>query len=223
MKPLRRILRWRSLRHRLCAGLALLAYLAATLGLPLLAAPVRKGKDGSVPFPCQDHPCGCETAEQCWRGCCCFTPEERWAWARAHNVQPPDYAVKPANEGQTTSSSEPAEEDSAEPTCCCCGDGQPASSKKPKPCCGGKEDESASSQKTPEASRRTLGWASGIAALKCRGLATLWITSGAVIVPEQPLAWCSGHTVGIWLPSMHDTPLLQPSTPPDPPPRFSPA
>ena len=57
------------------------------------ASPSRK--DTSQPFPCMNNPCGCETAEQCWRGCCCLTAEQRWAWAEAHGIQPPDYAERP--------------------------------------------------------------------------------------------------------------------------------
>ena len=79
--------------RRLIAVGAILAYLAAAIGLPLPPAVVIK--DGGKPFPCQGHACGCQTAEECWRHCCCHTPEERWAWAEEHNVIPPEYAEKP--------------------------------------------------------------------------------------------------------------------------------
>ena len=73
---------------------ALLAYWAAALGLPVPPPPVIK--DGGKQFMCQGQACGCQTAEECWRHCCCHTPEERWAWAEANHIQPPDYAEKPA-------------------------------------------------------------------------------------------------------------------------------
>src|SRR5665213_519446 len=92
--PLRRKLLWRSIGRRLIAVGALFAYLAAVNGLPL--PPPVVIKDGGKPFPCQGHACGCQTAEECWRHCCCHTPEERWAWAEENHVQPPDYAEKPA-------------------------------------------------------------------------------------------------------------------------------
>ena len=44
------------------------------------------GKDRSTPFPCMDKPCGCGTAEQCFTACCCNTPAETLAWARAHDI-----------------------------------------------------------------------------------------------------------------------------------------
>ena len=83
---------WMGLRYRLGVLGVLLAYLLAALEIPL---PVFIHKDKSLPFPCQNHPCGCQTAEQCWSQCCCFTPDKRWAWARANDVEPPAYAEKP--------------------------------------------------------------------------------------------------------------------------------
>jgi hypothetical protein len=78
---------------------ALLGYLVVVLGLPLpgvmpVASPSAvlakrmAGKDHSVPFPCMDKPCGCVTAAQCFRDCCCHTPAETLAWARSHDVSP---------------------------------------------------------------------------------------------------------------------------------------
>ncbi|HVS37562.1 MAG TPA: hypothetical protein VMS17_18510 [Gemmataceae bacterium] len=84
---------WRHLRKRVGSAVALLAYLAASFGLPIPAPAARR--DRSVPYPCMDNPCGCSCAEDCWRHCCCTTPEERWAWAAAHDVTPPDYAERP--------------------------------------------------------------------------------------------------------------------------------
>src|SRR5437868_5903658 len=86
---------WHSLPRRFTAGLLLAIWLTTGAGSLPLPAPFSKMKDGQ-PFPCQDHPCGCATAEDCWRHCCCFTAEERWAWARQHNIEPPAYAERPA-------------------------------------------------------------------------------------------------------------------------------
>ena len=33
-------------------------------------------------------PCGCSTAEQCYASCCCHTPAERRAWAKARGLGP---------------------------------------------------------------------------------------------------------------------------------------
>jgi hypothetical protein len=85
---------WWRLASKLLVGLALLSFTVSGLGIPLPAVSV---KDHNVPFPCQDHACGCTSAEQCWRNCCCFTATERWAWAKAHHVEPPAYAERPAD------------------------------------------------------------------------------------------------------------------------------
>lgn len=80
---------------RVTTWLVLVAYVLVVSGLPLpwgvarvdAAAEKRlAAKDRSRLFPCMDKPCGCATAEQCFTRCCCNTPAETLAWARAHHV-----------------------------------------------------------------------------------------------------------------------------------------
>lgn len=71
------------LRRCLLTAATLAGYLCATVGFPL---PQRIIKDSSQPFPCQDHACGCQTAEQCLAQCCCYSAEEKQAWAEAHKA-----------------------------------------------------------------------------------------------------------------------------------------
>ncbi|MFM7107105.1 MAG: hypothetical protein ACKOZU_00590 [Planctomycetaceae bacterium] len=84
---------------RRVAWLALACHVlvASGLPLPLAVTPPEGGsdaaarlaaKDRSRPFPCMDKPCGCASAEQCFAACCCHTPVERLAWARARDVEP---------------------------------------------------------------------------------------------------------------------------------------
>ena len=64
--------------------------------LPLPFAPLLQNspdKDSSEPFPCQHRPCGCRSAEQCWKKCCCFDNNQKIAWARANKVRVPDYVL----------------------------------------------------------------------------------------------------------------------------------
>ncbi len=87
----RQIPRWRAV-----AWLSLCWHILVASGLPLPLAPPtvdavqgvahRVGKDRSRPFPCMDRACGCATAEQCFARCCCTSPAERLAWARAHRL-----------------------------------------------------------------------------------------------------------------------------------------
>ena len=119
--PSWRAFSWKPVRRRLTAAGALLAYLAATVGLPLPPPPIVK--DGGKAFPCQGRACGCQTAEECWRHCCCTTPEERWAWAAEHHVTPPAYAERPADDGWRTT---PLRERGAKKAdCCACCKGKP--------------------------------------------------------------------------------------------------
>jgi|GEM_PF-1026043 len=91
---------------------ALVGFVTANLGLPLIV-PVAGivtaesgggSKDKSKPFPCQDRPCGCMSADACMRSCCCFTPKQRLDWARAHNVEPiPELIAAVEQEKECTS------------------------------------------------------------------------------------------------------------------------
>ena len=65
-----------------------------SVGVPLPAQSERKS--GEVPFPCQDCPCGCKDAETCWRDCCCYTNQQKVAWARKNGVAIPAFVVAAA-------------------------------------------------------------------------------------------------------------------------------
>ena len=87
------------IRWRLCGWLSTALYLAVASGISLpLPAPAAEGvqKDKSQPYPCMNSPCGCRSAEQCWRHCCCHTLAQRLEWARENHVQPPDYVLAEA-------------------------------------------------------------------------------------------------------------------------------
>lgn len=235
LRHLRKTL-WRPWRRRLCAGVTLLAYLAATAGVPLPAAAPPKDAE---PFPCQDHPCGCRTARQCWTHCCCFTPEQRWAWAREHNVQPPAYAERPRGNGwQTVRLRDRAGPGQSSSCCACCArDGAakpqaaPTASKKcphcppsPAPRCRTNEARPAVQTASASAPSRGKGKARhllGLSALTCQGHATLWIGTG-VVVPSAPPAVGSptGPPAGWLRPSDAFANVLS-FSPPEPPPRPS--
>ena len=84
-------------QRRLITWCAVLGYALIVSGLPLggvgpvgglstAAAKRLAGKDRSTPFPCMDTPCGCVSAQQCFTECCCRSPAETLAWARANGV-----------------------------------------------------------------------------------------------------------------------------------------
>lgn len=72
----------------------LAAIVIALLPVPVGSLPashrLNMGKDLSQPFPCQDRPCGCRSAEQCRKKCCCFSTEQKLAWAQRHGVRASD-------------------------------------------------------------------------------------------------------------------------------------
>jgi hypothetical protein len=187
--PSRRKRTWRSIGRRLIAAGALFAYLAATIGLPL--PPPLIIKDGGKPFMCQGHACGCQTAEECWRHCCCHTPEERWAWAEEHHVQPPEYAEKPATipvrdcgPSRATAVSavldcgNTAETAVAHASLCHSTEAFHAAS---CPCCKG---DGLSVPRRALTSTPLRGVA--VSPLRCQGLTTQWVTTG--VVPTGPPA-----------------------------------
>jgi len=109
--------------RRATAFSTVLALSVCSLGLPL---PVRVVKEFSEPFPCMDCPCSCGTADRCWEDCCCYSPEEKLAWAREHGVIPPATLLAKL----------------AEPACCeqrqvasCCARAKPSCCNAKKSCC----------------------------------------------------------------------------------------
>ncbi len=231
MRVFPRLRLWRGLRYRLCVMGVCLAYLLVALEIPL---PVFVHKDSSQPFPCQDHACGCQSAEQCWRSCCCFTAEERWAWARAHDVQPPAYAEKPAErpaaQGWNTvkkrfhslsGGRQPPE------SCVSRGADAPRSAGLAKSCCGAEAKHAACCQPAADQSAKSsppksdrFRWITTMAAWRCQGYSTLWVSAGAVLLVPPLAAWTPDWTppARLRLPSVRADKI--PAIPPDPPPRL---
>lgn len=82
----------RSNARRIIAFVVAVSMLASVLPMPVWrGAP--QDKDSTQPFPCQDRPCGCRSAEQCWKKCCCFTNAQKLAWAKSRGVRPPEFVV----------------------------------------------------------------------------------------------------------------------------------
>ena len=212
MRSLRHKHFWRNYVRRLPAALATFCYLTVALGLPI---PAPAAKDHSQRFPCENNPCGCRNAEDCWTHCCCTTVEERWAWARANNVEPPAYAARPA----TASWQTVRLRDQAEGKKCCAncqkksstaGNAPVACAK--KPCC---EKHNNTPQDKPENS----GWLQFTSVMHCRGMSTIWITTGAVVPPPDTVTWNQWLQPENWLGFANQTPILVSASPPDPPPR----
>ena len=167
--------------------LTLVSHLIVTLGIPLPAAS-RKSKDASNPFPCQSRPCGCLTAEQCWKGdCCCFRIEEKLKWADANGFEPPDHVrplvesrkFRPASSKKRRAA--PDDEHASESAMAtCCEKRKPAAAS----LCINTPVRIAEKEPTPD-DGPGVRWVVGIFAQKCRGE-----TSSGSIGPE-PAVVCN--------------------------------
>ena len=203
--------------RRLIAGLSLATYVFALVGIPL---PLPVEKDVSQPFPCQHHRCGCRDAAQCWNHCCCFSRNEKLAWAQANGVTPPsEFLADDEDSDDATghrgcsscvehAGANPVEHAGANQGCC-------ATTK--RVCCK-KTD-----PPQPVASNSTDNYVVGIYALGCQGGSTVWVAlATAVPLPpavslehdQTPHEWVVQRTV-------HLTSLTNP--PDTPPPRVQPS
>jgi hypothetical protein len=210
---------WRHLFRRLFACVSLFAYLATVLGMPL---PQGQAKDHSQPFPCQDNPCGCQNAEQCWRHCCCHSPEERLAWARANGIEPPAYAELPASAGWQ--SVRVRDQVASEPASCCSCRKPPPDGARPrsgKSCCADREGPADRSSNESDQNQRSAkrGWVRGVDVLRCQSLTTIWVSSGAASPPPPLVAWRPCCPFAGQLLDRELKGHIFTLTPPEPPPR----
>lgn len=236
--------------HRITAWLALVGYAIVASGLPLpvgnlppaasdpAAARRLAGKDRSKPFPCMDKPCGCATAEQCFKNCCCNTPAELLAWAKANRLDPavigplqrraaaPTVATA-AKQSCCSSRAETACCEAAQPSCCFTGS-KPAAAGTDSQAC--RDDRSLAANpawpsdddsSSDEPGRRGGRMVVLRAMLACGGITAQWFAS-AVSLPPPPvvLVACSGLLADI-IALVDDDSLLDRDAPEAPPPRVA--
>jgi hypothetical protein len=127
--------------------------IALQLPLPFPAG-ATIAKDRSNPFPCMDSPCGCRTAEQCWKDCCCTTKEERLAWVKALGIPVPAALASADDDKPADTKSDKIKP--AKVACCTIGEhGKPACHDAPRP------------QSKEEPASTMLSFAS---IMRCRGI-----------------------------------------------------
>ena len=199
----------RSLVRTFFVGISTIAYLAGVIGFPL---PAYSERDLSQPFPCQNHPCGCRNADECWRHCCCFTPAERWAWARANHVEPPSYAERPISE------------DSGRPLCCVHREHQVAHAEPASPACCSTAGHESSCCKTRSHLRSDKGkssprWILAMVSQQCQGATSQWLGGGTAVPPPPVVTWSPAWPLVGKLSYADRSSSSQAPTPPDPPPR----
>lgn len=182
-----------------CTAIWLLTSIYA-LSATGIGIPVPASSPSNEAYPCEHGRCGCRSAEQCWRSCCCHTDEEKLAWAAERGVVPPDYVVIAAEKSR------------AKRPCCAA---RTTSCCKASPC-----GHAAHASDCPKNSSTTK-WITMIEAQRCRGTSTTWM-SVTVGLPANAGA-LSVHPFErpTWLPipsqSSYRSTVI---APPDPPPRL---
>ena len=205
----------RSFRRGAIALLLIVNQIVLCTGLPLPALAQTPQKDRSQPFPCMDRPCGCQNAEQCWHSCCCFSMQEKLAWAEAHHIEPPAYVREEAQR-------EAREATKKRSACCQCGN----CARSGCAACAAKAAQASPSATKPNNDRpdnslpRPVGWVCWIMALGCQGDNALGLLAVSPALPAFRCAFSLDEP-----PSFEniliaaERPQLLSMPPPDPPPR----
>jgi len=236
--PLRRITTW----------LAILGYLLVASGLPLplggvsstatdgAAAKRIAAKDRSRPFPCMDKACGCATANQCFTSCCCNTPAETLAWARAHHVEPAVLLALEHRVSGTTHDPLIVVNAATDPSCCaasatkaetfCCATASPTAEIGSTLTIGSNEasvtvlptapaDDASTDRSEDQPRDRSVTLR---AMLACGGIVAEWFAAGATLPPPRVELTCVMSVLDICTPADEAGECLRPS-PAAPPPR----
>ncbi len=170
----------RSIRRRSVSAGLLAVYAVTAAGVPLPGG--IPPKQTNERFPCEHCQCGCRTAEQCWRSCCCHTLAERFEWARENSVRPPDFAIAEARLAGIDLSWLGIKSSPrcvvACPACCshaaanrrpsCCQSHAACCERASHSCCIVREKRSSEKQ-----DNRVVGWR----VLNCQGNSSLWLAA----------------------------------------------
>jgi hypothetical protein len=195
-------------RQSLLRWTAVCAYTVLAMGIPL---PVPVWKASQELYPCMNHHCGCQSAEQCWRNCCCMTLEERLVWARQNRVRPPEFVLAEARaKGIEWAANWPGSENQQ--------DTQQFCSEQPREhacCCGHCGQKSAAAEQ-----QRSKGIIL-IEALKCHGVGENWQGLAVSLPPPVAVPYCFPNECVDYV-RLHSPQLSSVTYPPDvPPPRVS--
>jgi len=205
--------------RKLCAGLVVLSFSAATFGLPV---PVGSGKDLSQPFPCQNRPCGCRNAEECWKHCCCFSREEHLTWARTIGIEPPPVIDHSKDGGWHVARQRDLPNDESNEDCARCREKRAENLVHPKECCSDSANTSKVTAAATQAPSKTRpAWVIGVSVLRCQGLATYWVAMGAVSLPTPPFVWTARLPLIGLVSYSGECAISLLIAPPQPPPRRS--
>lgn len=187
-------------------------FLIGSVGFPTIRP---AAKDLSQPFPCQDNPCGCSSAEECWHHCCCHTNREKVAWAEKHHVTPPQFVIEAARKEElaSTRSCPHCHEKSHGHEKSCATVAAKADKAAEKSCC--------KSPRPEKRARLKVALVIVDLARSCQGLSKIWTILSASLPAVPPVRWSAdwavvGHVV--------EPPTSAPTvdlSPPLPPPKLT--
>ena len=174
---------YRKLANPICRWLSCLSVVfvlcAVLLPMPISLRPSGVEKDQSQPFPCQSRPCGCRSAEQCWKKCCCFTNSQKVAWAKANGVDLPDYVLAAAKK----------ETAAVKKSCALCSktkdNGEKPKCEKSVASTSSKPQTSATQAPKVLARTKTTKWVLSVYAAECQGQPSLTMCFPATIIPAR--------------------------------------
>jgi hypothetical protein len=190
--------------RRITVAVMLCAYLVTGFGTPVIA---RVDKSGE-PFPCQGHACGCQTADQCWGDCCCYSNAQKLAWAKDRGVRPPSYVARQA---ATEAESELAESDCCKSRKSCETRGATAA------CCDKDSAHRGHSCHEPSGESIESHLVLSFTASKCRSIATLWCVLGGDMPPvviDWQFEWNSVGWLRTWPAALNSLDRVPPVPPP---------
>lgn len=199
--------------HRAMKCVLIVAIGAHAAGMPM---PVGVWKDLSKPFPCQFRSCGCQSAESCWRSCCCFTDAEKLAWAEENGVTAPQHVHQRV--ALTAKRKAPVKERRS--SCCLVKTGPSAASVESKSCSSASKGCCTSHEKAPTESSKKYEAVSISEYRNCQGL-----DNGLLKLP--PVVVCFPSEVATGFPLCEATVSAnrfltsRPLPPPTPPPECS--
>jgi hypothetical protein len=167
------------------------SYFITAVGIPLPAA---TRPSSAEPYPCANSQCGCASADQCWRSCCCHTLKQRLAWARQNAERPPAFAIAEAKregfdlrwlagprEATAAHSSCCAERTDGKANTCCQSAGTSKEVSASTNCCS-KRIEKPEAQTQQDQSQKIVVWQ----AMTCQGQSLNWLAAVPSLVVVGP-------------------------------------
>jgi hypothetical protein len=156
-----------------------------------------------------DKACGCATADQCFTSCCCNTPAETLAWAKAHQIEPAVLLVLEHRVSRVEIDRLNVAKATPEPSCCSATETEAETS-----CCATADVQS--EEELPEPPRgRTVTLR---AMLACGGIVAEWFAAGAALPPPRVELTCAMSILDVCTPADEVGECLR-ASPAAPPPR----